>query len=98
MLSLRIAIRSMLLISSAIVLTACKNGGDVTLESGAHVVKSQGSPYVQVNEGGKSLIIENGKTVTTGVHGWVTVQAITSTHLSSSSGTNLIMNRPQSVP
>src|SRR5665213_2467526 len=98
MLTLKFTLQSLLLVASAAALTACKNGGDVTLEPGARKVTAQGSPYVQVNQGGTAHLVEAGKTETTGVHGYVSVQAITSSHLTSASGTNLIMNRPQSTP
>jgi hypothetical protein len=100
MLTTKLAMKSFAIIAAAMALSACKNGGDVTLESNARKVASQGSPYVQVNQGGKSLVVESGKTATTGVHGWVTVQAITSQHLQSANnnGTILIMNRTQSNP
>jgi hypothetical protein len=101
MLNVKYAFQSLLLVAMATALTACKNGGDLTLEPGARKDKALGSPYVQVNQGGKALIYEatlTPATATQGVHGWVTVQAITSSHLTSASGTNLIMNRPQSVP
>lgn len=101
MLNVKYAFQSLLLVAMAMALTACKNGGEVTLEPGARPSKVQGSPYVQVNQGGKALIYESTltpATATQGVHGWVTVQAVTSSHLTGSGGTNLIMNRPQSTP
>ena len=97
MLTTKLAMKSFAIVAAALALTACKNGGDVTLESNAHKVASQGSPYVQVNQGGQAMLVEAGKTPTTGVHGYATVQAITSQHLQSvnNNGTMLIMNRTQ---
>jgi len=95
MLTTKLAMNFFAIAAMATALTACKNGGDVTLESNARKVASQGSPYVQVNQGGSAMIVEAGKTPTTGVHGYVSVQAVTSQHLQSSSGTMLIMNRTQ---
>ena len=54
--------RVLALVSLALVLSACNNGGNLTLEPGAVVNKAQGSPYVRVNLGGKALMVEQGKT------------------------------------
>jgi hypothetical protein len=99
MLNVKYAFQGLMLVALAATLTACKNGGDFTLER-PHKDKSQGSPYVQVNQGGKALIYEASRslaTATQGVHGWVSVQPV-SAHLTGAGGTNIIMNHPQSTP
>lgn len=93
MLTSKHAFGALCLTAVALVLSACSNGGELNLEPGARKDKTQGSPFVQLNSGGKALIIEQGKTATTGVHGWVTVQPISSTQMTSSSGTKLILNK-----
>lgn len=78
-------------------LSACNNGGNLTLEPGAVISKRKGSPFVQVNQGGKALIIEQGKTANTGVHGWVAVQNVASKNLNDGSGNKIIMNKTSAV-
>lgn len=95
MLPCKHAFQSLVLVASLLFLTACKNGGDLTLEPGARKDKAPGSPYVQVNQGGNAMIVEAGKTPTTGVHGWVTIQAIAGAHLVSPNGTSLVVNKTQ---
>lgn len=77
--------------------SACSNGGNLTLEPGAVITKKKGSPYVTVNQGGKALVVETGKTATTGVHGWVAVQSVASRSLAdSSNGNTIIVNKTNS--
>lgn len=83
------------LAAGLLVLTACSKGGNLTLEPGARIVKTKGSPYVTVNQGGKALVVEQGKTATTGVHGWVSVQAVSSRNLSSTGGNTMVLNKAQ---
>lgn len=91
-----IAIKTLLLAAAVATLTACSAGGDLTLEPGVRKPASGlGSPFVQVNLGGKALVIEQGKTATTGVHGWVTVQPVKASNLSSSNGTTATLNKTQ---
>lgn len=78
-----------------LLLAACSKGGNLTLEPGARIVKTKGSPYVTVNQGGKALVVEQGKTATTGVHGWVSVQAVSSRNLSSTGGNTMVLNKAQ---
>jgi hypothetical protein len=78
-----------------LLLAACSKGGNLTLEPGARIVKTKGSPYVTVNQGGKALVVEQGKTATTGVHGWVSVQAVSSRSLSSVGGNTMVLNKAQ---
>jgi hypothetical protein len=93
----KIALRSLALVLAALSMAACKNGGQVTIAS-TNSSSTEGSPFVQVNQGGNTMIVQQGQTPTTGVHGWVTIQAITSSNLSSSDGsTNMVMNRSQAV-
>ena len=81
------------LLGVSLLLSACSKGGELTLEPGARIVKSSGSPYVSVNQGGKALIVEQGQSATTGVHGWVTIQAVSARNLSSGDGHQLILNK-----
>ena len=85
------------LVGAVLFLTACKGGGNLTLEPGVKKVTSKGSPFVTVNQGGKALIWDATKTAETGVHGFVTVQAVTSGQLASPSGTQVILNKTQAV-
>jgi hypothetical protein len=78
-----------------LLLAACSKGGNLTLEPGARIVKTKGSPFVTVNQGGKALVVEQGKTATTGVHGWVSVQAVSSRNLSSAGGNTMVLNKAQ---
>ena len=94
MLSTNLVWRSLALVFAAAALTACHNGGDLTLEPGARKVVSQGSPYVQVNLGGKALVVQSGQTADTGVHGWITVNSVSSQSLSSPNA-SLVLNRSQ---
>ncbi|HMN69942.1 MAG TPA: hypothetical protein PKC28_15470 [Bdellovibrionales bacterium] len=86
------------LMAVSMLLAACSKGGQLTLEPGARIVKSQGSPYVQIDQGGNALIVEQGKTPTTGVHGYVTIQAISAADLSSSAGHHMVINKPSAMP
>ena len=67
---------------------ACSKGGSLALEH--PLVKgpgiTTGKPFFTTSLGGHSMVIEQGKTKTTGVHGWVGVNAVTQTRLDSSSG------------
>jgi hypothetical protein len=84
------------LVGAVAFLTACSNGGTLNLEPGARKVVSKGSPFVQVNQGGKALIVEQGQTAATGVHGYVTVQTITAKNLSGGVGQpQIILNKAQ---
>jgi hypothetical protein len=74
------------------VLAACSNGGKLSLEPGARKVQSKGVPFVQINQGGKALIVESGKTATTGVHGWVAVQTMPTKTLTDVKGNQMSFN------
>ena len=76
----------------ALLLSACSNGGNLTLEPGAVVTKKKGSPFVQVNQGGKARIES-----ASGVTAWVAVQAVASKNLSDGSGHKIIMNKTSAV-
>lgn len=89
--------QALILGAFAAVLTACNNGGNLTLEPGAVINKKKGSPFVQVNQGGKALVIEQGKTASTGVHGWVAVQSVASKTMTDGSGHRIIMNKTSAV-
>lgn len=86
--------RSLALVFAAATLTACHSGGSLTLEPGARKVVSQGSPYIQVNLGGQALVVQTGQTASTGVHGYITVNAVSAQSLSSPNA-NLVLNRSQ---
>lgn len=89
-------LKSALFVGVFLSLTACKNGGDLTLESGSRrPAANKGSPYIRVNNGGKALVWEQGKTPTTGVNGWVTVNSVTAGQLQGG-GTRMILNKAQS--
>ena len=75
-------------------LTACKNSTSISLDSSARKVKAVSSPFVQINQGGKALIVETGKTATTGVHGWATLTNVAAPTLSSASGNQIFLGRP----
>jgi hypothetical protein len=81
------------LLAFALLFSACSKGGELVLEPGARIVKSKGSPYVSVNQGGKALIVQQGQTPSTGVHGWVTIQSVSARNLSSGSGHQMILNK-----
>jgi hypothetical protein len=84
--------KGLLLAGSLVLLTACSNGGKLSLEAGARK-SSKGTPFVQVNQGGKALVIESGKTATTGVHGWVAVQSVASKNITDTGGNKIILNK-----
>lgn len=100
MLNLKLSFHGLVLVAMAVTLSACKNGGDLTLEPGATRKVAKGSPYVQVNNGGKALIYESTRTpatATQGVHGWVSVNAVTSQPLKDANDNLILMNRPHSA-
>ncbi len=72
---------------------ACSKGGNLVLEPGARPIKSKGSPFVNVNQGGKALLVQEFQTVDTGVHGFVSIQPMSSRSLSSGSGHTAIINK-----
>ena len=84
--------KGIFLAGSLAFLAACSNGGHLSLEAGARKA-SKGTPFVQVNQGGKALIVETGKTATTGVHGWVAVQSVGAPNIADSSGNNIVLNK-----
>ncbi len=89
-------LQTLLIAGVALVLTACSNGGNLNLEPGAKKVNSKGAPFVTVNQGGQALIVEQGQTATSGVHGYVTVQAVTASNLSGGAGQpQVILNKAQ---
>ena len=81
------------LLALSIMIGACSKGGQLTLEPGARIVKSKGSPFVSVNQGGKALVVEQGQTPATGVHGWVTVQTISSKNMTGAGGHAMVLNK-----
>ncbi|MGE0528036.1 MAG: hypothetical protein AB7G93_03200 [Bdellovibrionales bacterium] len=82
-----------LLVGALIGLSACSKGGQLTLEPGAKK-SSKGSPYVMVNQGGKALVVQQGQTPSTGVHGWISIQSVSSDRMVSGQGHQMFMNKP----
>ena len=70
-----------LLATASMALTACSNKGSLNLEPGAVKVASKSSPYVRLNVGGNAMVVEQGQTPTTGVHGWISLQPVSSKSL-----------------
>lgn len=89
----RMSLIAILALSAA----ACSKGGNIVIEPGSRPGKLKGSPFVNVNQGGHALIIEQGKTATTGVHGFVNIQAVQSTVVTDGSVKGVI-NKPTSSP
>jgi len=81
------------LLALTMMIGACTKGGQLTLEPNARIVKSKGSPFVSVNQGGKALIVQQGQTPSTGVHGWVSVQAISSRSMTDGGGHRMVLNK-----
>ncbi len=97
MISIRKFGRHLMLAGAVLFLAACSNGGNLTLEPGAKKVVTNASPFVQVNLGGKALVVQQGKTASTGVHGWVSINAVSSKNLTGTGGTQMIMNKTQAL-
>ena len=90
--------KAALLTFTAVLTAGCSGGGKITFTSPKTRIEAKGSPNVSINQGGQALIVEQGKTPTTGVHGWVAIQSVASGTLTSSTGgTAVIMNRPTPV-
>lgn len=87
----------MALAATMVILTACNNGGNLSLESGAVVTKKKGAPFVTINQGGKSLVVENGRTYENGVHGWISVQTVSSRGLADGAGSRMVVNKTSSL-
>lgn len=72
---------------------ACSKGGSLTLE---HPEPSIGTGRAQTffttSLGGHSMVIEQGKTKATGYHGWVGMNAVTQTSLSSGTGHKVLQD------
>jgi hypothetical protein len=90
---MRHALKGLSLLALSMLIGACSKGGLLTLEPNARIVKSKGAPAVTVNQGGKALVVQQGETPTTGVHGWVTIQTVSSRSMNSTSGHNMILNK-----
>lgn len=87
--------KGLTLLALSMFLGACSKGGHLTLEPNARIVKNKGTPFFTINQGGKALIVQQGQTATTGVHGWVTIQTVTARSISSTdgSGHTMILNK-----
>lgn len=90
---MRIGTIAILLLTTA----ACSKGGNLVLEPGGRNRNPQkGSPFVQVNQGGKALLVTNGQSETTAVHALnVTVQPVSAKNLNAvgGSGHSAIINK-----
>ena len=87
-------LQCLVLTGVALLLTACSNGGNLNLEPGAKKGNNKNSAFVTVNQGGRALIVEQGQTATSGVHGYVTVQTVKASNLSGGQA-NIILNKAQ---
>jgi predicted small lipoprotein YifL len=72
---------------------ACSKGGNLVLEPGARAPRTKGSPFLNVNQGGSMHLVEQGKTETTGVHGYITVQAVSARNLAGANGVTGVINK-----
>lgn len=65
---------------SVLALVACSKGGQLNLEipraATPPAAPMTGAPNVTTTLGGKSLVVEQGKTKTTGYHGWVSFNVV----------------------
>ena len=86
-------VRALGIIAITLFVSACSKGGELVLEPGARVGKTRGAPFLTVNQGGKALIVQQGQTPATGVHGWVSVQAVSQRNLSSTAGQTMVINK-----
>ena len=92
--------KASLLFSSFVLvaLTACSNKGSLTIEPGLVKTVSQGSPYMRMNVGGKAMVWDLGQTqANSDVHGWVSLQSVSSKGLNDGSNTELILNKTQEL-
>jgi hypothetical protein len=88
--------RFLMVIASALFITACSKGGQLNLEPGAIKNKSEGSPFVITAQGAESLIVQQGQTPATGISGWITIgENINPQPLSSVSGHTMVINSPE---
>jgi hypothetical protein len=88
--------RGLLVAATLALLTACNSGGKLSLEPGARKA-SKGTPFVQVNQGGTVHLVESGKTETTGVHGWIAVQSVSSKSITDGGGNQIILNKTSAL-
>ena len=66
---------------------ACSKVGSLTLEHPeSSTGPSTGKPFFTTSLGGHSMVIEQGKTKSTGYHGWVGMNAVTQTQLNGGAG------------
>lgn len=82
------------LLAVSLFLMACSKGGELTLAPDARIVRNKGTPRVVINQGGKALVVQDGQTPSTGVHGWVTVQTLSSHKLKDASGHRAVLAKP----
>jgi hypothetical protein len=89
-------VRTLTWIGLILALTACSKGGKLSLEPGAiRDFITKGSPMATVNQGG-AMVVQQGQTAKTGIHGYVTVQDVKAvTVKNTGSGHYMILNTPQ---
>lgn len=88
-------VRGLALSVVALTLTACQNGGKISINPGARtVISSSGSPNVRINDGGAALVVQSGATPDTGVHGWISIQSVSAQNATdSNTGTTIRLNK-----
>jgi len=85
--------KGLLALGTVALLAACSNGGEVTIEPSARKFLVKGTPFAQVNEGGRALIVERGKTAKTGISGWVAIQSVAATQTTDARGNKMVINK-----
>ena len=86
--------KGFLMVSSVALLTACHNGGSLSLEH--PTTESRAPASVQVYQGGKALITDSG-TGATGVRGWIAISNISGTNMTDVNGNKMVLNKAQMV-
>lgn len=72
---------------------ACSKGGSLTLEHPITGIRDgRSGTFATTSLGGHSMVIEQGKTKATGYHGWVGLNAVTQTRLSSATGHKVLQD------
>ena len=77
------------LLAVTLALSACSKGGQLTLEPGAVIVKSKGSPYVSVVQGARANLVG----ADSSANGYVTIQSVSSATVTGG-GYSAVVNKP----
>lgn len=85
--------KAVALIITLLSTAACSKGGNLVIEPGARAPRVKGTPFLSVNQGGTMHLVEQGKTETTGVHGYITVQAVSARNLAGANGVKGVINK-----